>query len=94
MKYHAHKKDNDIIVECGHCDTKHTFTFHAFGRYFLENAPFVSVGPHIEDDLFEVDGGVMHPIWVCRNAFCKNESIIRIKNINEEQNEGPDELLC
>lgn len=78
MKYKVYKSDNDIIVECTKCETKHHFNFYTFGRYFLDNTPHVKVGPAIEDDLFQVDGGIMSPKWVCRKWNCTNEATVKI----------------
>lgn len=86
MKYKAYKSDNDIIVECTTCNMKHHFNFYTFGRYFLDNVPFVKVGPPIEDDLFSVDGGIMDPIWVCRNFKCTNEARVNLNSITNTDN--------
>lgn len=89
MKYKAYKsktEENDIIVECTECETKHHFNFYTFGRYFLDNVPHVKVGPAIEDDLFQVDGGIMSPIWVCRNWKCTNEARVNLNSITNTDN--------
>jgi hypothetical protein len=78
MKPHVSRSDDDIIVSCGECYTKHVLKFHTFGRYYLDNTNFTKVLESDDNDEFVLDGEMLSPIWVCRNFQCTSESKIRV----------------
>lgn len=75
-KYTLEHEDNDLIVICGECNTRHKFEMHVPNVFFLDNAPFTTVLEPEPVDEFQLDGGIMHPEWVCRNFRCENHARI------------------
>lgn len=86
MKPRVEVIDNNIHVICDKCNTEHVFEFYTFGRYFLDNKPFVTVLDPDETDQFNVDGGLMWPQFVCRNFRCHREEVtLYIENDRGQQ---------
>lgn len=77
-KYKAWTENDNIIVQCIKCKTQHIFNSGSYLEYILDNSPF-SKDP-IDDDIFQLSGNILSPIWVCRNVKCNNWAQVKIEN--------------